>query len=109
MKSAVRFQLMRLAKLGSALACPTNNDETTKSRTMNALTLHHVNDQLVRVLDRQGECVGNVKLIGPVWKFKALGQDADGQVIPGGGPLTGRHNMAFAVLDEAVVIAALLA
>ena len=75
---------------------------------MNALSLHHVNDQLVRVLDRRGECVGNLKLIGPVWKFKALGQDADGQVVPGGGPLTGRHNMVFAVLDEAGVIAALL-
>ena len=75
---------------------------------MNSLTLHRVNDQVVRVLDRQGECVGNLKLIGQVWKFKALGQDADGQVVPGGGPLTGRHNMAFAVLDEAAVSAALL-
>jgi hypothetical protein len=76
---------------------------------MNKLTLHPVNDQVVRVLDGQGQCVGNLKLIGPGWKFKALGQDADGQVIPGGGPLTDRHNMAFAVLDEAVVSAALLA
>ena len=76
---------------------------------MNPLTLHRVNDQVVRVLDSQGECVGNLKLIGNVWKFKALGHDADGQLIPGGGPLTGRHNMAFAVLDEAVVSAALLA
>ena len=75
---------------------------------MNPLTLHRVNDQVVRVLDSRGECVGNLKLIGQVWKFKALGQDADGQVVPGGGPLTGRHNMAFAVLDEAVVSAALL-
>ena len=76
---------------------------------MNPLTLHRVNDQVVRVLDSQGECVGNLKLIGSAWKFKALGHDADGQVIPGGGPLTGRHNMVFAVLDEAVVSAALLA
>lgn len=76
---------------------------------MNKLTLQKTNDQLVRVLDSQGECVGNLKLIGNVWKFKALGHDADGQLIPGGGPLTGRHNMAFAVLDEAVVSAALLA
>lgn len=76
---------------------------------MNKLTLHPVNDQVVRVLDGQGQCVGNLKLIGPVWKFKALGQDADGHVIPGGGPLTDRHNMAFAVLDEAVVSAALQA
>ena len=76
---------------------------------MNLLSLHRVNDQVVRVLTGQGECVGNLKRIGAVWKFKALGQDADGQVVPGGGPLTGRHNMAFAELDEAAVSAALLA
>ncbi|MDB5779675.1 MAG: hypothetical protein JWP93_2040 [Polaromonas sp.] len=75
---------------------------------MNSLTLQRTNDQVVRVLDPQGECVGNLKRIGRVWKFKALGQDADGQVIPGGGPLTDRHNMAFAELDDAVVCAALL-
>jgi hypothetical protein len=73
------------------------------------LTLHRVNDQLVRVLDRQGQCMGNLKRIGAVWKFKALGQDADGHLVPGGGPLTDRHNMTFAALDEAVVSAALLA
>ena len=76
---------------------------------MNQLTLHRTHDQVVRVLDSQGECVGNLKLIGTVWKFKALGHDADGHLVPGGGPLTGRHNMAFAELDEAVVSAALLA
>ena len=76
---------------------------------MNPLTLHRVNDQVVRVLDGQGQCVGNLKLIGAVWKFKALGHDADGHLVPGGGPLTDRHNLTFAVLDEAVVSAALLA
>ena len=76
---------------------------------MNLLSLHRVNDQLVRVLTSQGECVGNLKRIGAVWKFKALGQDADGQLIPGGGPLTGRHNMVFAELDDATVSAALTA
>ena len=76
---------------------------------MNKLTLHRVNEEVVRVLDSQGQCVGNLKRIGAVWKFKALGQDADGHVIPGGGPLTDRHNMAFAELDENAVSAALLA
>ena len=76
---------------------------------MTLLTLHTVNDQLVRVLDAQGECVGHFKRIGTVWKFKALGHDADGQVVPGGGPLTARHNLAFAELDEAAICAALLA
>ena len=74
---------------------------------MNPLTLHPLNDQVVRVLSSQGECVGHLKLIGAVWKFKAIGYDADGAVIPGGGPLTERHNTRFAVLDETVVIAAL--
>jgi hypothetical protein len=76
---------------------------------MTPLTLQRVNDQVVRVLDRQGECVGNLKRVGPVWKFKALGRDAEGQLVPGGGPLTGRHNMVFAEPDEAAVSAALLA
>ena len=76
---------------------------------MTPLTLHRVNDQVARVLDHQGCCVGNLKRIGAVWKFKALGQDVDGHVVPGGGPLTDRHNMAFTVLDEAAVSAALLA
>ena len=51
--------------------------------------------------------VGNLKLIGGVWKFKAIGVDASGQLIPGGGPLTGRHNTVFAELDEAQVNAVL--
>lgn len=76
---------------------------------MTALTLQPLNDQLVRVLDAQGQCVGHLKRIGTVWKFKALGQDADGQVVPGGGPLTARHNLAFAELDAAAVCAVLLA
>lgn len=76
---------------------------------MKKLTLHRTNDQVVAVLASQGECVGNLKRIGSVWKFKALGHDANGHLIPGGGPLTGRHNMAFAELDEAAISAALLA
>ena len=72
-----------------------------------SLTLHRLNDQLVRVLDSDSRCVGHLKQIGTLWKFKALGEDAHGQVVPGGGPLTGRHNLAFASLDEAAVCAAL--
>ena len=76
---------------------------------MNPLTLHPLNDQVVRVHDCRGDCVGHLKRIGAVWKFKALGQDAAGAVVPGGGPLTERHNMMFEALDEAAVSAALLA
>ena len=55
------------------------------------------------VLSSAGVHVGNLKLIGGAWKFKAIGYDASGQVIPGGGPLTDRHNTSFAALDEAEI------
>ncbi len=55
------------------------------------------------VLTDAGLHVGNLKLIGGVWKFKAIGYDADGRVIPGGGPLTERHNIAVAALNEAEI------
>lgn len=74
---------------------------------MNPLSLQRVNDQVFRVLSSQGEHVGNLKLIRGVWKFKAIGQDESGQVVPGGGPFTDRHNMVFAVADEALVNAGL--
>ena len=78
-------------------------------QAMNSLQLHAVNSQLCRVSSSDGVHVGNLKLIGGVWKFKAVGVNADGQIIPGGGPLTGRHNTLFAVLDEATVSAVLTA
>ena len=52
------------------------------------------------MLTDAGLHVGNLKLIGVVWKFKAIGYDAVGQVVPGGGPLTEKHNVMFAALDE---------
>ena len=51
--------------------------------------------------------MGNLKLINGGWKFKAIGYDSNGDVIPGGGPLTDRHNTTFAVLDEAPIVASL--
>ena len=55
------------------------------------------------LLTNAGLHVGNLKLISDVWKFKAIGYDGAGQVIPGGGPLTEQHNTTFAVLDEAEI------
>lgn len=55
---------------------------------------------ICRVLTDAGLHVGNLKLIGGVWKFKAIGYDASGRVIPGGGPLTHRHNTIFKALDQ---------
>ena len=59
------------------------------------------------VSTKDGLHVGNLKLIGGAWKFKAIGYSASGQVIPGGGPLTDRHNCVLATLDEAEVNRAL--
>ena len=72
------------------------------------LTLTPLNGQVVGVFTEPGEHVGNLKLIGGVWKFKAIGYAADGGVVPGGGPLTERHNTTFAVLDQAQVSATLV-
>ena len=58
---------------------------------------------ICRVLTDAGQHVGNLKRIGGVWKFKAVGYDASGQVLPGGGQLTDRHNVAFATLDAAEI------
>ena len=60
-------------------------------------------DTVCRVLDAAGHHVGNLKWIGGVWKFKAIGQDSSGAVIPGGGPLTDRHNTVFCSLDQAQI------
>ena len=73
------------------------------------MTIFHfkpVSDQVVSVYLLTGELVGNLKRIGSVWKFKAIGVQA-GQLVPGGGPLTHRHNLTFAALDEATITATL--
>lgn len=75
---------------------------------MKPLTLSRVNDGVYRLLSSQGDHLGNLKLIQGRWKFKAVGYGTQGGVIPGGGPLTGRHNSSFDTLDEAVISATLL-
>jgi len=72
------------------------------------LTLEKLNEQAWSVHLDNGALVGQLKLIGGVWKFKAIGYTTGGDVVPGGGPLTDRHNMTFAVLDEAAVNAGLM-
>lgn len=74
---------------------------------MAKLTLSKLNDGVYRVLTDQGEHMGYLKLISGVWKFKAIGYDEHGDAIPGGGPLTDRHNTTFVDLDEAVISATL--
>lgn len=75
---------------------------------MKPFTLSKVNDLVYQVLTAQGVHVGNLKRIRSVWKFKAIGYEPDGEVIPGGGPLTDRHNTAFETLDIAEINVALI-
>ena len=75
--------------------------------TLHKLTLSRFNDRVYRVLADQDEHVGNLKFINDVWKFKAIGYEKDGALIPGGGPLTDRHNTTFGALDEALLNAKL--
>ena len=68
---------------------------------MTQLQLEQVNSQVYALITACGEHVGNLKRIGAVWKFKAVGYDSTGGVIPGGGPLTELHNTPFATPDIA--------
>ncbi len=74
---------------------------------MALLTLRAVNAHVQSVHGADGTHVGNLKRIGNIWKFKAVGYDADGSVIPGGGPYTDRHNAQLAEPDAALLSAAL--
>ena len=71
--------------------------------TMTPFTLKPINDGSCQLLDVHGQHVGNLKLINGLWKFKAIGYGLRGEVIPGGGPLTERHNTTFARLDAAEI------
>ena len=70
-----------------------------------SFTLRAVNAVIHSVHTAAGDHVGNLKYIGGVWKFKAVGYDANGCVIPGGGLLTDRHNTRFAAPDATQVSA----
>ena len=72
------------------------------------LQLLPINAAVVSVHAADGAHVGSLKLVGGVWKFKAMGYDAAGRMEPGHGPLTEQHNMAFATPDAAEVSVRLL-
>ncbi|MEB0136333.1 hypothetical protein QN362_13405 [Actimicrobium sp. CCC2.4] len=72
------------------------------------LVLEPVSSEAYRVLTGQGAHVGNLKRSQGVWKFKAIGYDARGAVMPGWGPLTDRHNTVLAFPDIALVNALLV-
>ena len=64
-------------------------------------TISRVNTNVYSVHTADGAQVGNLKRIGALWKFKAVGYDADGGVEPGGGPLTHLHNTVLSAPDVA--------
>ena len=74
---------------------------------MPALSLRPLNPDVYSVHGPDGAHVGNLKRIGAAWKFKAIGFDAAGQLVPGGGPYTERHNTTLATPDAAALGAAL--
>lgn len=71
------------------------------------LTLFPLNANVYTVHTANGAHVGNLKHIGAVWKFKAIGYDEAGDVLPGGGPLTDHHNTVLQAPDAAALNAAL--
>lgn len=74
---------------------------------MQTLTLDKVNAGVYRVMNGARGHVGYLKLIGGQWKFKAVGYGAAGELVPGGGPLTGQHNTVFDAPDEKMIAATL--
>ena len=70
---------------------------------MPRLELQLTSPGICRVMSACGLHVGNLKRIGSVWKFKAIGYDDEGRIVPGGGPMTGKHNADFDTLDAARV------
>jgi hypothetical protein len=63
------------------------------------LTLRDINAAVHSVHLVDGTHVGNLKRVGALWKFKAVGYDDAGAVEPGGGPLTDLHNTEFNAPD----------
>ncbi len=70
---------------------------------MTSTLLNPVNNGLCALHSPAGLHVGNFKWIQGQWKFKALGYGPSGLVIPGGGPLTDRHNTTLVQLDETLI------
>lgn len=75
--------------------------------TLPSLTLTPFNANVYTVRTAQSEHVGNLKRVGTIWKFKAIGYDETGALIPGGGPLTEFHNTVLPVPDTLALNAAL--
>jgi hypothetical protein len=75
---------------------------------MTPFKLRAVNADVQSVHTAAGAHVGNLKRVGSVWKFKAIGYDDAGTIEPGGGPLTHLHNTVLVAPDEAELNAKLV-
>ena len=64
------------------------------------MRIEKINEGVCALYDPTGLHVGHFKWIQGQWKFKAVGYGPHKQLLPGGGPLTTRHNSTFAQLDE---------
>jgi hypothetical protein len=64
------------------------------------LTLIKFNEHVYRVLTAGAEHVGNLQYSNGQWKFKAVGYDPNGEILPGWGPLSDWHNTVIAAPDE---------
>lgn len=71
------------------------------------MKLVNINELVVQVQADDATPLGHLKHINGLWKFKALGFDDQGGLMPGGGPLTDVHNTVFETLDPAVIAARL--
>lgn len=81
--------------------------DLSSSHGHHALHLRPINAVVFGVHGSDGQHLGNLKRVGAVWKFKAVGHDPSGQLEPGGGPLTQGHNTVFAEPDTAALNLAL--
>jgi hypothetical protein len=65
--------------------------------------IQKINEGVCALHDPAGLHVGNFKWVNGHWKFKAIGYGPSGQVMPGHGPLTDRHNTRFDRLEESTI------
>jgi hypothetical protein len=70
---------------------------------MSSILRTSLNNSTYALHNPAGLHVGNFKRVNGQWKFKAIGYGPSGEVMPGHGPLTDRHNACFDRLDEALI------
>jgi len=75
--------------------------------TGRVIALRRRSEHVYRVVHAELGHVGNLQLAAGLWKFKAIGYESGGSLVPGGGPFTERHNAALQEPDAAALEQAL--